>query len=181
MDKRSVKTQTKTEKALFELMQHDNFSDISITNIANQAGISRMAFYRNYSSKEDILNKFIQKEYDQFITDISQYNLDKLERLLEVYFGYFRDNPQVLSAIVNAAIEGLALEKQSKYLNDFFRLKIRDEQPSQYEIAYYSGAIFSSLLYWRKTDYKRPAKKFADQLAKKIRKDLQEKNGETIV
>ncbi|MFT9098836.1 TetR/AcrR family transcriptional regulator [Liquorilactobacillus sp.] len=181
MDKRSAKTQTKTEKALFELMQKDNFSDISITDIAYQAEISRMAFYRNYDSKEDILNKFIQKEYDQFVADISQRNLDRLDQLLEVYFGYFSNNPQVLSAIVNAAIEGLALEKQNKYLNDFFKLKIKDEQPSQYEIAYYSGAIFSSLLYWRKTDYKRPVKKIAAQLAKKIKNDLQGRNDETVV
>ncbi|WP_339981306.1 helix-turn-helix domain-containing protein [Lactiplantibacillus plantarum] len=62
MDKRIVRTQAKAEKALFELMQEQNFSEISITDIANQAKISRMAFYRNYNSKEDILNKFIQKE-----------------------------------------------------------------------------------------------------------------------
>lgn len=49
MDKRIVRTQAKAEKALFELMQEQDFSEISITDIANQAKISRMAFYRGVS------------------------------------------------------------------------------------------------------------------------------------
>lgn len=173
MDKRSIKTQAKVEKTMLDLMQKQNFSDISITDIANHAEISRMAFYRNYKSKEDILNKFIQEEYNNFVKDISRQSLSKLDQLLKVYFNYFKSNPHVLSAIVNAAIEGFALEKQNNYLIDFFKSKINDEQPSRYEVAYYSGAIFSTLLYWRNTNYQLSVEEIATRLATKIEKDLQ--------
>ncbi|UPU33974.1 TetR/AcrR family transcriptional regulator [Pediococcus acidilactici] len=172
MDKRIVRTQAKAEKALFELMQEQNFSEISITDIANQAKISRMAFYRNYNSKEDILNKFIQKEYATFVDDITTHQFKELEQLLEVYFDYFKNNPAVLSAIVNASIEGFALQKQSDYLLDFFKMRIKNQQPAPIEIAYYSGAIFASLLYWRENDYQYSAVELAEQLAEKIKNDL---------
>ncbi|KRM05534.1 hypothetical protein FC89_GL001234 [Liquorilactobacillus ghanensis DSM 18630] len=172
MDKRIERTQAKAEKALFELMQNKNFSEISITDIANQAAISRMAFYRNYASKEDILNKFIQKEYDRFVADITSHHLERLDQLLEVYFGYFKANPEVLSAIVNASIEGLALEKQSAYLLDFFETRVKNQQPAPLAVAYYSGAIFASLLYWRKTNYRCPTTELSTHLAEKIKKDL---------
>ena len=45
--------------ALIELMKIRDFHDITITDLTKKAGVSRMAYYRNYTSKEDILNKFV--------------------------------------------------------------------------------------------------------------------------
>ena len=45
--------------ALIELMKSEDFTSITITDITRKAGVSRMAYYRNYSSKEDILNQYM--------------------------------------------------------------------------------------------------------------------------
>ena len=47
--------------ALVELMKIRDYDSITITDIARKAGVSRMAYYRNYSSKDDILNKYIEE------------------------------------------------------------------------------------------------------------------------
>lgn len=47
--------------ALIELMKIKPYNSISITDIANRAGVSRMAYYRNYVSKDDILNKYMEE------------------------------------------------------------------------------------------------------------------------
>ncbi|MBP3396846.1 MAG: TetR/AcrR family transcriptional regulator [Clostridia bacterium] len=47
--------------ALVELMKIHDYDSITITDIARKAGVSRMAYYRNYSSKDDILNKYIEE------------------------------------------------------------------------------------------------------------------------
>ncbi|MFX3617246.1 MAG: TetR/AcrR family transcriptional regulator [Sporolactobacillus sp.] len=173
MNKKSARTQRQAENALFELMQSKAFATISITEIANTANISRMAFYRNYKTKEDVLNGFIQGEYDRFIADISEHHLDQITQLLHVYFAYFQANPQILLAIVNAGIEGIALRKQTDYFMDFFKRKVKDRQrPSQYEVGYYSGAIFSVLLDWGQSDYQIPVNEMTQWLVKKISKDI---------
>ncbi len=41
--------------ALFTLMKTQQFQEISISTLCKRAGISRMAFYRNYDSKEAVL------------------------------------------------------------------------------------------------------------------------------
>ena len=41
--------------ALTELMSEQDYTSITITEITQRAGVSRMTYYRNYSSKEDIL------------------------------------------------------------------------------------------------------------------------------
>ena len=46
--------------ALIQLMQKE-FHNITITEITEKAGVSRMSYYRNYSSKEDILIKYLDR------------------------------------------------------------------------------------------------------------------------
>ena len=47
--------------ALIELMKTHDFHAITVTDLTKKAGVSRMAYYRNYTSKEDILNKFVEE------------------------------------------------------------------------------------------------------------------------
>ncbi|AZZ59905.1 TetR/AcrR family transcriptional regulator [Oenococcus sp. UCMA 16435] len=173
MNKKSARTKQQAEDALFQLMQQKKFDTISITEITDAAKISRMAFYRNYKTKEDVLNNFIQKEYDRFIEDISEHDLNQLDQLLNVYFTYFQQNPQIILSISNAGIEGTALEQQTNYLKEFFKGKVQDgQQPSLYEISYYSGAIFSVLLYWSQTNYAMSIHEITGRLVEKITKDF---------
>ena len=44
--------------ALIELMKVRDYASITITDLTKKAGVSRMAYYRNYTSKEDIISKF---------------------------------------------------------------------------------------------------------------------------
>ena len=46
-------------EALILLMDKKAFSSITITELCKKAGVSRMAFYGNYSSKEDLLKKVV--------------------------------------------------------------------------------------------------------------------------
>ncbi|MGN1227180.1 MAG: TetR/AcrR family transcriptional regulator, partial [Christensenellales bacterium] len=50
--------------ALFELMEKKDFHKIKITEIIERAGVSRMGFYRNFKSKEDVVEQFI---YEKFV------------------------------------------------------------------------------------------------------------------
>ena len=44
--------------ALIELMKVRDYNTITITDLTKKAGVSRMAYYRKYTSHEDIINKF---------------------------------------------------------------------------------------------------------------------------
>jgi AcrR family transcriptional regulator len=45
--------------ALLKMLKERDFSDITITDLVKRAGVSRISFYRNYESKEDVLRKHI--------------------------------------------------------------------------------------------------------------------------
>ena len=45
--------------ALFKLMSKREFNDITISELSKKAGVSRLSFYRNYNSKEDIIINYL--------------------------------------------------------------------------------------------------------------------------
>ena len=52
-------------EALIQLMQKKPYQEISITDITNRAGVSRMAYYRNYKDKDSILLNRLQKQLEK--------------------------------------------------------------------------------------------------------------------
>jgi len=46
-------------EALLVLMKGNSLSEISITEIVERAGVARVSFYRNFSSKEDVIKKHL--------------------------------------------------------------------------------------------------------------------------
>lgn len=54
-------TKESIQSALILLMQKKEFSNITVTEIVKKAGVSRTAYYRNYQSKEDVLNNLLSE------------------------------------------------------------------------------------------------------------------------
>ena len=52
--------------SLMLLMEQKEFQNITITDIAKKAGVSRMAYYRNYETKEAILEERAEKAFQEF-------------------------------------------------------------------------------------------------------------------
>lgn len=50
--------------ALMILMEKKNFKEISITELTKKAGVSRMAFYRNYNNLEDIITDYLDEFFE---------------------------------------------------------------------------------------------------------------------
>ena len=68
MDKRkeaNLRVKNAISEALLALMHEKSFSEISITEIIERAGVARASFYRNYESKEDVLHKLIDDILDK--------------------------------------------------------------------------------------------------------------------
>lgn len=54
-------------QALLQLMQTGSFENIRITDITKRAGVSRVSFYRNFESKEDVLIKYLHEHILLFL------------------------------------------------------------------------------------------------------------------
>ena len=66
-NKKSEYTKEKLSDALFYLLEKESFSDITILQITQYANVSRAAFYRNFETKEDIIDYSVQKKITEFM------------------------------------------------------------------------------------------------------------------
>ena len=51
--------------ALIQLMQTQSIEDITVTALLERAGVSRAGFYRNYTSKEAVLEEIMETFYEK--------------------------------------------------------------------------------------------------------------------
>ena len=53
-------------EAILQLLNKKKYENITITDIAEKAGVTRITFYRNFESKDDIIKQYIQNIFSQY-------------------------------------------------------------------------------------------------------------------
>lgn len=89
--------------ALLQLMKIKPYKEITITDITNKAGVSRMAYYRNYKDKDDILVKHAEES----ITELEQRIISKKSLTEEGLLRDFITNMQSDMFVYNIMQAGL--------------------------------------------------------------------------
>jgi len=141
--------------ALMILMEKKNFKEISITEITKKAGVSRMAFYRNYNIKEDIIATYIDELFKEYFKEIiRKENIDDYENL-RLYFSYFRKHEKLISNLINSNLINMLLEK---CIESFYALSKdtpcnKSYSPEQHKfwIEYMAGGLYNVLIEWAKS------------------------------
>ena len=89
--------------AFLYLLKETSYEKVTVTAIINRAGVSRAGFYRNYSSKEEVLNDLSTDIYEQMTgTFLQDLNLDNLYERYTLLFERLKDNAdwfEILSSL----------------------------------------------------------------------------------
>lgn len=156
MNKKSLKTQHQIENALFSLLKKHPYNSLNVSQITKHAGVSRMAFYRNYEQKDQILITFLRDQYQKFIDDLSDHKLTDFKDQLAVYFNFFKDHPDLMKLFLNAGLEGELLNQQTKFLKELINYSHPNLKLPSYAISYQSGGIYMLLIWWIGHNYQKP-------------------------
>lgn len=155
MDKRieaNQKVKKQIEDALFTLLNSNSFSDITVTDIVRTAGVARASYYRNFDSKKEIIESYMENQrhdvaslitFSESLSDIFnekklvtalQHYLHQKDRLLLLYdngFGTF------LQDDMNRFAESI--------LGDFPQRSMK-----RYTLYFLSGALLNTIIQWLK-------------------------------
>ncbi|WP_057914289.1 TetR/AcrR family transcriptional regulator [Peribacillus muralis] len=147
------------ESALVLLMKEKTYTEITITDIVKRAGVSRTAYYRNYSSKEDILHSLVKEVVNNVTTSMSKYDPynDLYKFWLEMFYASkpFSETFQIL---LNANMGETLLFQINK--------KLQEEVPendlvNQYGQFFWGGAVYAILTEWIRNDMQQTEKEMA--------------------
>ncbi|MBQ8781093.1 MAG: TetR/AcrR family transcriptional regulator [Oscillospiraceae bacterium] len=144
-NERNRLTRESLQEALIYLMNEMPFDKITVTALVTRAGVSRMAFYRNYNSIEAILT-----ELTDFIKSIFFEMLSSLKREEDIYnmflffFDSVRQNERMIRLVVSAEFPSDFNVNTS--ISEAF-IKPSDEKESL-QIAAYEGAVSGVITKW---------------------------------
>lgn len=132
------------QEALVLLLDKKSLNDITITELCQKAGVSRMAFYGNYKSKEDLYEQIVRTLNTDLVAAVG----NPFNRLTgkEWYVNFF----SVMAENANTVHRVFSADK-NRYIDalNFVILKNRqlnDEQ--KYRRLLWAGGMVNATLYW---------------------------------
>lgn len=142
-------TRTCIETALFDMLKLQDFNDITITEIVKRAGVSRMGFYRNYISKEDVIEKYI---LDIFLDTIEEIQNQRSLRfdvkdIITTTLVNFQQHANYIKLLLDRKLDVLL---HTCYEKSFYYL-YSQERPSrirEYSTRMFIGEIFNLEIAW---------------------------------
>ena len=137
--------------ALIELMKTKDYSDITITEVAKKSGMSRMTYYRNYSSKDDILIQYINS-VGKKIREIVLRNNSNYDTYdyLTILFNSLGIESDIGYAAYKAHLGDLMLDTINKNMMDLFPPSDSSDPDKAYKRFYFAGASYNVFIEWVK-------------------------------
>ncbi|MGN0561965.1 MAG: TetR/AcrR family transcriptional regulator, partial [Candidatus Fimenecus sp.] len=119
------------------------FEAISVTEITKKAGVSRNAFYRNFTSKEDIIKQYCDRVTKDFFNRVDEkFTYDYYVRLLY----HFQNQYEAMQIILNANLIYILMDMFLKYTS----IRDRDAKRKPYADSYAAGGMLFIVLRWLK-------------------------------
>ena len=149
---RSAMTKEWIFQALMLLMKTKDLNKISITEVCTKAGVSRMAFYRNYNIIEDVIMERMDQVFIDFLDQaFAGVNFDTHNTTL-LFFRCFRNEKVLIENLIKSNANYLLLSKCNEYLIKLTKriaVKTYDDPIKESYIAkFYVGGFFCVLMEW---------------------------------
>jgi AcrR family transcriptional regulator len=137
-------TKSCLQTALVQLLDKKELSDISVSELARRAGVSRTAFYSNYQTVDDVLTELIDQKLEEVNNSIWE-AINREEDFFPPIIQKMKDNYDLYSLLMKANIEKTAFFQ--------FRDHIKDSYPALDKKTYYMiiaaiGSLRSIILEW---------------------------------
>ncbi len=137
--------------AFLELMKQKEYADITVTDIVKYAGVSRMAYYRTFSSKEEILVEYLKSLTAQLQEKIESGSRFDKAYICRLIFCMIAEHKTVFRSLVEANLTEVAvssiLETMYAVAEEFYHYHSYDKETG-YEICYHIGGLINTARVW---------------------------------
>ncbi|MBE6023863.1 MAG: TetR/AcrR family transcriptional regulator [Cellulosilyticum sp.] len=168
--KMAIQSRQKLADALFIIMQQYNFKEITITQIAQEAKLSRKTFYRLYNNKEEILDDFFQNLFESFIKRVKDEDIHHYWDAVQVYFDFWEEKREFLRLLKKQNILTILMNisyNRSFEVFEYVRSKeimVSFSPYLPYLISYALGGMHSMLIKWIEEDMAVPSSVLIEKL-----------------
>lgn len=144
-------TRDSISQALILLAKNKDYNKISVSEVANKAGVSRMAFYRNYDSLEDVVRYQIREINSKYRNSLTEVDADNFN-LTRLYFETLRQEQDFFITIFKSTSAMLILSELVEFLESLSEKLVCNMECSpeyrSYNIKFLAGGLFNVIGSW---------------------------------
>lgn len=132
---------------MWELLNTKSFEKISVSELVEMAGVGRVTFYRNFTSKEDVLKRSLNSELKYWLTqrniDLSDWTDAHLLIALRQFFDFWYKEQDKIRLLINNHLDYLLEDS----LDIYFKEKLGD-LTDDFHLQFIVGGFFKVLKTW---------------------------------
>ena len=136
---------TQSKEALSKsFLQKKEYSKITIQDIVDNANVSRMAFYRNFNDKSEIIEYYLDKINDDFIANTKiDYNKNTLSEYFSILIKHLVNHKEIGLILVQANLFDYKRAEFDRVLS----IKAKNKQEI-FNYYFLSGGMCNIYYYW---------------------------------
>lgn len=159
----AIRSKKEITDTLLQLMNTYSYNDITVKQIILESQVARKTFYRNFLSKDDVLDAYIDNIMHQYIYSLQQLPNCQLSNILDVIFTFCFQNQELLIKLKDNNLMYLLLHKWNIFIPMIHNQIVSPDHPMfqsfsseqvDYIIAFNIGAIWSVIMKWIEHDMK---------------------------
>lgn len=148
-------------ESLLLLMKQYPYSEITVKQILLETDISRKTFYRNFLSKDDVLNSFIETILQDYVNTIQQQQQEySFVKTLDIIFEFCERNREILFILRDNNLLYLLLEKlnalilkeHNRYNSQLQENHLGSPLLTEYIVYFNIGGIWNLIVRWIKNN-----------------------------
>lgn len=150
------------EISFFELLKTKRYEDISITEIIKKAGVSRMGFYRNYASKEEIIENLVFRCFYSAVQDIKKTRRLNFStsQIIETSLEKLKDHAEQMKLLLENNLMALLFNCYEKAFFSLYETK-KSSAIRDYSAMMFIGELFTLEMTWIKNGLKESPKQMS--------------------
>ena len=152
--------------ALLQMMRRKRFQQISITELCQKAGVSRMSFYRSFGSKEEVLKKWCAEITDKFVAESGiSYRDNPLREYFATLFTHVLKYREMTFLLRRDGLLWIVKDDIDRVFFETYR-DVYDE----YKMHFITGGIFGAYRLWIENGLRETPEDLAARLSEILEK-----------
>lgn len=176
MNEKENLTQKYIYTAFLQLLEKKHYDSISVCEICTKAGVSRMSFYRNFESKEDLTFKGIKHIMCGIESTFKNLKIINKFTIIQEFFQEAKKYKSAIMSLQNSQIEKTLKEIVIQELSNNAHNIDYFNKTSKYIPLLYFSAITSVLFMWLKQNAVESPEDMARMLSSALNIDFLEQN-----
>lgn len=153
-------------ETLLNLMKEFPFEEITVKLILLESGLSRKTFYRNFESKEDVLDSFIRQKMNEYAARLLIRQYTNFASIIDVIFEFCEEYKELFILLdkhdLLMRLLKIGNEVMPEHHRRFTTFEGEEDPMVEYILFFNTGCLFNVLFKWVKDGMKIPASVIRD-------------------